>query len=183
MGNQLDWMTLATVAGPLIGVAFGSWLTHYIESQPRLVSYISHSAAIMTPSQSVGSPPLVVHTHSVVVKNTSRRLAANIRVGHKILPAYSIYPSTQCSVVAMQDGTSEIVIPQLVSSEQITISYLYFPPVTYGEVNTYVKSDEGFAKILPVQLVAPTSPFIKFISSALMIVGAASIGYLMIRLV
>ena len=47
-------------------------------------------------------------------------------------------------------GGQEILFPSLVPNEQITVSYLYLPPVTWDQINLGVKSDEGFAKVIRV---------------------------------
>ena len=39
-------------------------------------------------------------------------------------------------------------MPTLVPNEQVTISYLYFPPTTWKQINGPVKSDEGLARVL-----------------------------------
>jgi hypothetical protein len=49
----------------------------------------------------------------------------------------------------MPRGRQDIVIPKLISGEQVTISYLYFPPMTFDQVNDGIKCDQGFAPVLP----------------------------------
>ncbi|TAL96063.1 MAG: hypothetical protein EPN73_11045 [Paraburkholderia sp.] len=99
-----------------------------------------------------------VHVHAVVIRNMGKETAFNVRVGHSArVASYVIDPRVKHDVdFSRQDGW-EILIPALVPSEQITISYLYFPPVFWNAVNTYVKSDEGLAKVLNV-LPTPRPP-------------------------
>lgn len=177
MPKTVDWMLVATTFGPILAIAFGAWLTHNIEGRPRLLSYFVHSSAIVTNRQPGGAAPMTIHTHSIVVKNSSRKPANNVRLGHRVLPDFTIHPPIQHEVVVLKDGSSEIVIPKMIRSEQLTISYLYFPPVIWDQINTYTKSDKGFAKIIPVQLVTlPPKPLL-VASSALTLIGASTVLY------
>lgn len=177
MKSTIDWMLLATAIGPLVAVAFGAWLNHVIESRPKLLSYIVHSSAITTRQQPGGQVPITVHTHSVVVRNTSRRAATNVRLGHQVLPDFTIHPPVQYSVSRLPDGTAEIVVPQLVRFEQITVSYLYFPPLTWDKVNLYTKSDDGFARVVPIQPFSPPPRALQLVLQGLMWFGAATLLY------
>lgn len=180
---KIDWMLLATIFGPIAAVAFGAWLNHILEGRPRLLSYIVHSSAITTRRAPGGNPPITVHTHSVVVRNTSRKTTLNVRLGHQVLPDFTIYPPTHHSVVQLPSGESEIVIPQLVRNEQITVSYLYFPPLTWERVNLYTKSDDGFAKVVAVlPFAAPPRP-LQLAAQLCMFVGLGTIAYWVVQLV
>ena len=183
MKTPIDWMLIATVVGPLLAIGFGAWINSLLEGRPRLLSYIVHSSAIVARRQPGGQAPITVHTHSVVVRNTSRRPAMNVRLGHQNLPDFTIHPPTNHSIVTLPDGSAEIVIPQMVRSEQITVSYLYFPPLTWDKVNLYTKSDEGFAKVVPVQPYSPPPRPIQLIVQLCIGVGAITILYLLSQLV
>ncbi len=77
----------------------------------------------------------------------------------------------------------EIVIAKLVPEEQVTISYLYFPPLVFGEIHAYTKSDEGFAKILKA---LPTPQYPKWVSHliwSLVFIGAIAVVYLAVDLI
>jgi hypothetical protein len=73
------------------------------------------------------------------------------------LPNYNVIPNTRHEIYSIPGGGKEIFLPILVPSEQITLSYLYFPPTTYTDINIYVKSDEGFAQEIKV-IPAPSFP-------------------------
>ena len=177
MPKTIDWMLVATIFGPILAIAFGAWLTHIVEGRSRLLSYFVHSSAIVTNRQPGGVAPMTIHTHSIVVKNSSRKPANNVRLGHKVLPDFTIHPPIHYDVVALKDGSYEIVIPKMIRSEQLTISYLYFPPVIWDQINTYTKSDEGFAKIIPVQLMMLPPKSLLIASTALTLIGASTVLY------
>ncbi len=178
----IDWGLVANVVGPIVAVGFGAWLTHTLEGRPSLLSYVLHTNAITTYGNSGSTSPLTVHTHSIVVRNTSKLAANNVRIGHQTLPDFTIYPPVNYTVNVLPDGSSEILIPKLVRSEQITISYLYFPPLTWDKINSYTKSDEGFAKVIPVLLIAPPSAFVKRLIWFLIAIGFSTVIYLSVLL-
>lgn len=161
MGEQsivmrINWLVVVTVAGPVLAVLLGAWLSRVLERRPRLITWLGHASAIqIRPPQ---GQPMYVHTHAVVVRNVGRRPATNVRIGHNYLPPdFSIYPSVNFQVNTLPAGGAEVVFPVLVPNKQITITYLYYPPVTWGQVNAYTKSDEGLARVISV-LPAPQPP-------------------------
>ena len=59
----------------------------------------------------------------------------------------------------------------------MTISYLYFPPLTWDHVNSYTKSDEGLARILTV-IPTPLPPrWLVRTFWSLVFVGATAVLY------
>jgi hypothetical protein len=83
----------------------------------------------------------------------------------------SIFPDTDFKIIRNPGGTSEILIPSLIPKEQLYISYLYFPPVTYDQINTYVKSDEGFAKVVNVELMKVYPKFLNYLNILFLSIG------------
>jgi hypothetical protein len=112
------------------------------------------------------------------VRNTGKKPAHNVRIGHAAFPpSYQIYPPVSHTVSRGQGNSAEIHIPVLVPNEQITISYLYFPPLLWNEVAAYAKCDEGMAKELNVIPSAQLSKPIIAILWAFMFVGASTCTY------
>ncbi len=138
-----DFITIAKVISPLITLIIGALIRHYSERRSKLISYIGHVSTFSLNDES----RTLVFTHSIIVRNAGRKTATNIRLGHNVMPPnVSLYPNIPYKIEKYTRGRSEIVIPQLVPKEQVTISYLYFPPTTLNLINSYTKSDEGFAK-------------------------------------
>ncbi|RPD88136.1 hypothetical protein EGK76_02910 [Luteimonas sp. 100069] len=67
-----------------------------------------------------------------------------------MLPDFHIYPDIQYEIVDLPGGGKEILIPRLAPHKQITIAYLYFPPLLWHQVNTETEVDGGAAKIVNV---------------------------------
>lgn len=143
----VDWDLVVKIAVPLVTLFLGRSLDRILTKRPKLISYLGHVSSFTLNVEN----RIQVYTHAIVVRNAGREAANNVRIGHNVLPRdYQIYPSIPHSIENAPSDGSEIVIPKLVPGEQLTISYLYFPPLTWDRINSYTKSDEGFAKILNV---------------------------------
>lgn len=177
---MIDIEAIAKVASPLITLVAGAVIRRYSERRPKLVSFIGHvSTFVLQDAQTT-----TVFTHSVIVRNTGRLSAKNIRLGHLNLPAnFRVEPNVEHSVSRNADGSGEITLAVLVPKEQVTVSYLYFPPLTAGQINSYTKSDEGFAKIInAIPTPQPSRPLIWAVW-LLIFIGASFLVYWAIRLV
>ncbi len=143
----VDWHVVATIAAPIITLFVGAALSRAIENRPRVVSYLGHVSGILVTS---GDRPFQVNTHSVVLRNAGRKTATNVRLGHAVLPDFQVFPDIEYDVKDLPGGGKEVCFPKLVAKKQVTITYLYSPPLTWEMVNTHVESDEGPVKVLRV---------------------------------
>ena len=171
---------IAKIASPIITLIIGAIIKHYTEKQSKLISYIGHVSSFVLKDEKQTR----VYSHSVIVRNAGSKAARNIRLGHIYLPLnINVYPPIQYSIEKNPDEASEIVFPILVPKEQVTISYLYFPPITWDKVNSYTKSDDGYAKIINVIPTPQLPHFLAFLVRFLMFAGASFILYLLILLI
>lgn len=176
---SVDPDLIAKVAGPTLSLVAGAVLKNYTEARSRVVSFIGHVSAFMLQDEQ----HTVVHTHSIVVRNAGRRAARNVRLTHGVLPPnVTIYPPVQHSIERNSDDSGEIVFPALVPKEQVTVSYLYFPPLLWNQINSTTKSDEGFAKIINVMPVPRPSKGVIAAVWLLSFVGASFVLYWLVRL-
>jgi hypothetical protein len=93
----------------------------------------------------------------------------------------SVFPSIAYNRQALLGGGEELVFPIIVPKQQVTISYLYFPPVTYNMINAHVSSDEGLARVLSVMPTPQVRPWVRRGSWVLMFIGAVSLVYAIIE--
>ena len=174
----IEWSTVATIASPIIALFVGAFLNRAIESRPRLVTYLGHVGAHPFTQQDGTSRH--VYTHSVVLRNTGRRPATNVRIAHRYLPDFNVLPDVDHDVNELPGGGREIVFPTLVPNEQVSVSYLYFPPITWDQINGSIKSDEGLAKVLQV---LPTQQYPKWfnrLAAGLVLIGLIAVAYVAI---
>jgi hypothetical protein len=179
---SIDWNLVSNITVPVGTLFFGIWLDRRFEQRPRLVSYFGHVAAFSV-AQSDGRPPLPVHTHSVVLRNSGRRSATDVRLQHHPLerfPHFVIWPPLQHHVEDVPGGGREIVIPILVPNQEITISYLYFPPVTVVNINAGIRSAEGFARPIPVLLQRQLPRWVGRVILWVFAIGSMTIVYFLI---
>jgi len=182
----MDWQLFARFAGPALAAVVGAVLARWWQKKVRLTTYLAHASAVsIQPPQ---GQAFQVNTHSIVVRNAGQKAATNVRLGHHVLPNYSVYPAADFEEKRLKGGGVELLFPTLVPSEQITVTYLYYPPVFWQNVNSYTKSDEGFAKVLSV-LPAPQPPqwvvrsvrFLVVVGSATVLYALAELGLLIWR--
>ena len=176
---KIDWDLVIKIIVPLGTLVLGKYLDRWFSKQPRLISYLGHASAFNVQS----TPPCIVHTHSIVVRNAGREAAHNVRIGHNILPDnYQLHPAVPHTLEGASNGIREIVITRLVPDEQITISYLYGPPLLWNQIHSYTKSDEGYAKILNVLPTPQLSMWWIRIIWTLLFIGSVSTIYFIIEL-
>ncbi|MAQ00988.1 MAG: hypothetical protein CL586_02490 [Alteromonadaceae bacterium] len=176
----MDIEAIAKIGAPVLTAIVGFILKSYFEAKPKLVTYLVHSTEI--PLHDGNNTK--VNTHSIVVSNTGKKTANNIRIGHNLLPkSFQLFPQLTHEVTRGDNDSAEILIPTLVPGERVSISYLYWPPVVWGQIHSYCKCDETNAKYLNV---APTQQLTQFqngILLLLMFIGATTIVYWLFLLV
>ncbi len=172
----IDWGIVAAIAMPIITLFIGVWINRRLENRPVLITYYGHisSFQINPPNQNVTA----VHTHTVVLRNAGRKSAANVRLHHRNLPDFSMYPTVAYTTENLPDGSTDIVIPTMVPGKQVTISYLYFPPVVYTDINRGIESDEGEATTIPVLLQRIYPKWFNVSAFILLMIGLITVGYL-----
>ncbi len=177
---NIDWGVIERIAMPLLTLFAGAWLNRRFESRPALVSYFSHvSAFTHRPPQ---GEPFQINTHTVVLKNTGRMAATNVRLRHMVLPEFNIWPEVVHNVESLKNGNKEIVIPILVPNEEITISYMYFPPLTVNQINATIKSDQGFAQQISVLLQRQMPRWFNWIVAVLTLMGLVTVVYFLFQM-
>ncbi len=171
---------IAIIIAPLIAAVFISIYARWFTEKARLLTYLSNTFAMRCKTPE--GKDFQVHTHTRIIKNRGRKPAINVKLGHKILPAFDIFPSIEHSVNQLPDGSKEILIPRIVPKQQIIVNYLYYPPLIWSQINTYTLSDEGYAKVVNMQLSPQPSKFLIGIFGFLSLMGISAIAYLLILL-
>ncbi len=139
---QVDWVLIKDISIPVATLFIGAVLDRAIERKPNLIAYFNHASAF----DLTGTNPLTVHTHGIVIRNIGKKTATDVRVRHHVLPKdFKVFPVIQHHVETLPSGGQEIVFPELVPFEQVTISYLYFPPLIYSQIHAGIRHNQGFA--------------------------------------
>jgi hypothetical protein len=170
----------------------GGLLNRIVERRSRLIAFYGHVGVFqLTPPANAppGAPPGRIHTHTVVIGNVGSLPAHNVRVPHaRALAAANVHvyvePGVSYSTQKLPGGEDEFLFPILVSKQYVTISYLYFPPLTFHSINLPIRSDEGFARqvsVLPV--ITYTPRWLSIVFFALALIGLATVAYGVFELV
>lgn len=176
---SIDWNLAAAVGMPILTLFIGALINHLLESRPKLISYLGFISSHRLQPQEDGTPGAIVNTHSVVIRNTGRKAATNVRLGHNFLPNVNVYPDVAYNVNDLPGGGKEIVFPTLVAKKEVTINYLYFAPDTWERVNTHIESDDGKAKVVNVLLQPQVKPWLLRTIWVLIVTGTITCGYLL----
>lgn len=172
----VDWDLTSKLVGPVLGALVGAAIKHVLDSRPKVVAFLGHVSGITL--QREGNP-LIVGSHSVVIRNAGRKAASSVRVGHSILPDFQVFPDTPYIVETLPNGSREIRFPQLVPKKQVTITYLYFPPITWQQVNTYLETDDGPIRVLNVLPTVQVSRGTQAVLWTLVGTGVVAVLYLL----
>jgi len=182
---KIDWMLVATIAAPLLTLFVGAWLSRAVEKRPKLVAYFAHSTAV-TLDPGGGNPSFNINTHTVVVRNAGGLPAKNIHIPHLTLPGrngvpggYTVWPPQQHQVIDLAGGASEILIPALPPNGELTVSYLYLPPLFSNQIHQQVRHDDGIAASYNVHLVKKPAVWMLVVVCALGGTGFLTLLYLL----
>ena len=171
---------LLKLLSPIISSIIGILLKKFSDSKPHLTAYVGHISAF---PQKAGETTHI-NTHGIIIKNDGNKPAVNVRIGHNFLPEYHmLYPRIDFKVSTTKSGTKEIIIERIVPTEQVAISYLYFTPLSYDAIHSYIKSDDGLFEIvdkIPTRFESPKS--VLYVGRFLMFVGFSFIIYLIGKL-
>lgn len=175
-GVRMDWTLIREVGIPAGTLVLGVLLDRLFERRPKLVTFYGHVSTFKMNLEAGGVVDL--HAHSIIVRNSGRVPLTNVRIGHPHLPDFQMYPEVSYTIVESPSGSKEILLAKMPPGEQVTISYLYFPPITFGQINNYVKADEGQARVVDVLLTPQLKKGTKRILWALLGLGAFFALYL-----
>lgn len=175
---NIDWNLVAAVGMPIVSLFIGAFINHLFESRPRLISHLGFISSHRLEPKPDGTQSAIVNTHSVIIKNTGRKAATNVRLGHNFLPNVNVYPDVHYEIKDLPAGGKEIVFPTVVPKKEISVNYLYFAPDTWERINTHIESDDGPAKVVTVLLQPQPNRLLVKLLWTLIVIGVITCCYL-----
>jgi len=143
---SINWTIVTMIAAPILALFVGAGVDRLLERKARLIAYFTHSTAFNIPPAAPGQNAVVIHTHGIVLRNIGRKSATEVRVRHHVQPPHhNIFPVIAHNIAPVVGGGAEIVFPTIVPGEQVTISYLYFPPLLYNQIHAGIVHSDGSA--------------------------------------
>ena len=179
---NIDWIIVSQIAVPLIICVVSIVLTKYFNEKEKLIAFYGHIASHALDSTIEGQPVTHINTHALVLRNNGNKTATNIKITHNHLPSFTIYPETNFIQNPLPNGGAELVIPRITPKQEYTISYLYFPPITYAQIRTSITSDTGLAKIVNVRLQVIFPNWVNVLIISSMLLGIITFVYILFEL-
>ncbi len=182
----IDWIVVSQIAAPILAAALGAVAHWWFTRGPRLVVYFGHTSSFTIRwDQSDPNLKTTLHTHTLIVRNMGRAAANNVRVGHYVWPAYfDVQPPMQHRVEDVPNSnTKEIVINKMVPRDEVHISYIYYPPLTWQRIHSLVKSDEGQATGWLVALQRVLPKWFNVQATVVYLIGIVAIVYTIIAVI
>lgn len=172
-----DLPAVSTLLNTFVSVLAGRYVSRWAERRPKLVAYFLHASRFQVRQPDWAS---VMHTHSIVIWNAGQRTATNVRVRHNFLPEQvNVFPEVTRHEINRHGDGGEILFPGLVPQEQVTISYLYFPPLTYDRIHAGIQHDEGFARSITVIPTRQYPRWVNLMFFALALLGGVTLLYIL----
>ena len=136
---------LADLLLSVIGAVIAYFITRALQSRPKLVSRVVHSSSFIANDQE--EPPVIGYSYTLLLANSGRKTANNVRISHKILPeVVEIHPDINYSTETLPGGSTDIIIPTLAPGQWVQIAYRLFSPTTWEDLIGIIRSDECFVK-------------------------------------
>ena len=179
---NIDWNIVVQIAIPILTVFITAAVSRYWSERPKLIAYYGHVASHALNSVVEGKEVKHINTHTVVIRNNGNKTATNVRISHNVLPDFKIYPETEYYVNDLPSGGKELVFPRITPKREFTISYLYFPPVTYNQIDSFIDSDTGAAKVVNVRLQQIFPRWVNFSVVASMLLGLVAFIYILFEI-
>ncbi len=163
----------------------GLLLTQFFQKKPKLIRFTSHISEVIlkntdgTNYMPEHGQPVPVRSHSLVIGNIGKAPARNVRIMHGVLPNnYTISPP-----INHQKENNEISIESLAPGEFISITYLYFPPLLWSQIDLLIKCDECLSVPANMQHIHILPEWLKVILYFLLFVGAVTTVYFAIGII
>lgn len=124
----------------------------FITKRAVLICYTSHQQYVTIPPASGQQPLQPIGTFTLFLWNQGKAPAREVHVGHFWLPAHNVYPDIPRETNNTPGGGKAIRFPLVPPKTLISISYLHFGISPVEQIISYIGSEEGGAKRVPVLL-------------------------------
>jgi len=181
-----DYMSVVTVIAPVVAAVVGYFAKRALDRAPRVVAFMAASNSV---TLGKGKPnEVTIHSHVLVIRNDGALAARDVRITHDFFPPdISVYPGVEHTLVVNPQGLTELQVPLLAPGQQLAISYMYFPPLTWAQINCDVYSETGRAERVallprpkPATWILVTRYFLMFAGAWAVVYWLARLGYAMV---
>ena len=164
----------------LLVIVASTYIVRWIQPKSRVVWSSPHAFSFVTPSNDANPAGSIVHTATVWVQNVGRSTAEDVEVHFNFQPQhFEVFPTRKNSCEINPDGFFAISTPNLTAREHFTIQLLSVASNLPSIQN--VRWQDGTAKPIPMGPMQIFSLSVTRIMQALVILGAFTIVYLVVR--
>lgn len=188
MFSTLDADVIAKILAPLLSLV-GLFVKGALQARPKLEVFVLSSsdhplqgAPLYASKDEKAEPITDLRSHSVLVRNTGKRAAMNVRIQHGATPPSIHVLPHGANVTRTASGPGfELQFPVLVPGEYLHISYLYRAPLMASQIHGLVKCDEMLAKTYQNLPTTPPSRPTRIVGATLAFIGATAVLYVLVR--
>ena len=149
-----DWLLkyASFLVTGVVSFVVGLLLNRATTKSADLIYYRSNPQWVTIPPQEGQRPLDPIGNFTLFLWNQGKAPARNVHIGHFWLPANNVYPDIPREIVKTPGGGVAIRFPIIPPRTLITISYLFFGVHTVENILSYVGSEDGPGKHIPVML-------------------------------
>lgn len=136
----------------VVSLSVGWLLDRLTTKNAKLIYYTSHPQWVALPPQQGQQPLQPIGTFTLFLWNQGKAPSKEVHVGHFWLPANNVYPDIPRELNKTPGGGLAMRFPIIPPRTLISISYLYFGPSNVEQVISYIGSEDGAGKRIPVML-------------------------------
>jgi hypothetical protein len=149
----------------------GYLLNRVTEKKADLIYYTSHPQLVIPPQQPGQQAVGPIGTFTLFLWNQGKAPARDAHIGHFFLPAHNVYPDIPREVVNTPGGGYAIRFPVIPPLVLVSISYLFLGAFEVNQILSYLGSESGAAKHIPVMLQRIFSPWVLNALRLLLLLG------------
>ena len=154
-----------------VSLAVGYVLKLVTTWRSELISYCSHTQWVSIRPQQGQTQLQPIGTFTLFLWNQGKAPAKDVHVGHYLLPAHNVFPDIPREVLPTPGGGQAIRFSTVPPRTLISISYLYFGAMGVDQIISYVGSEDGPAKRIPVMLQRVFPKWVQSIHITLWVAG------------
>lgn len=175
-----DYMSVVTVVAPIVAAVGGYFGKRALDLKPRVVAFMASANSVVMGKGT--DTETTIHSHVLIIRNDGGLAARDVRITHDIFPpGLSVYPGIEYRAFENPQGQTELQFPLLAPGQQVSVSYMYFPPLIWPQINCDVYSENGRAERVTLLPKPKPARWIVSLRYVLMFTGAWALIYWIAR--
>lgn len=138
----------------IVSLLVGYVLNRVTTRIARIIYYTSQVQVLprVNPPANQPAPQIPLCTFSLFLWNEGKAAARNLEIGHYAPPVMSVFPDLPREIIQTPGGGSVVKFPSIPPKTLVTLTYGLAGFHTAEQVISFVTSDDGSVKRIPVML-------------------------------